>query len=68
MRVMNLLAIVPELPLLKKELVEQATRKRTYIIRVVYAAALCFFFIHQIFSLMTCPTRHPDETSRSLHA
>ena len=35
------------LPLLVKELTEQAARRRTYVIRVVYAAGLfaCFFLM-----------------------
>jgi len=38
------------LPLLGKELVEQAARKRTYVVRVVYAALLFFaayFFFYE---------------------
>ncbi len=41
---MKRLARIPGLPLLVKELVEQAARRRTYIVRVVYAALLFFAF------------------------
>ena len=40
---MNLSQLSIGLPLLAKELTEQSARRRTYIIRVVYAAALYGF-------------------------
>ncbi|MHC4199376.1 MAG: ABC transporter permease, partial [Planctomycetota bacterium] len=41
---MKRLARIPGLPLLVKELVEQGARRRTYIVRVVYAVLLFFAF------------------------
>jgi ABC-type transport system involved in multi-copper enzyme maturation permease subunit len=48
------------LPLLRKELLEQAARPRTYVVRVVYAAGLLvcfgFFFREQLARLQRDPT------------
>ncbi|MEX2213167.1 MAG: ABC transporter permease subunit [Phycisphaeraceae bacterium] len=54
-RLKSILAIIRSrlgLPLLAKELIEQANRKRTYVLRTVYAVLLFFFstlFLYNIF-------------------
>lgn len=48
-----------DLPLLAKELIEQAARKRTYVIRVAYASLLffvgCLFFFNELQAAATSP-------------